>query len=1234
MQGEYMDACPLLGRLITVSQSLLYRLQQNKRNQQLTSQQARQIAAQRQTLIARQAGTRTNNFSNAQQSPQYLRQPSLSLAQDHQRSRQQVPRESAGSPQQATLTTSQQSLVPQQQSFLQSQQPSVLQQPLQSLYDQQKQSIQALQQSLYDQKQSIQAAKQPRYDQQQSSQAAQQPRYDQQQSSQAAQQPRYDQQPSSQAAQQPQYDQQPSSQAAQQPLYDQPQSSQAAQQPRYDQQQSSQAAQQPRYDQQQSSQAAQQPLYDQQQSSQAAQQPLYDQQQSSQAAEKPLYDQQQSSQAAQQPLYDQQQSSQAAQQPLYDQQQSSQAAQQPLYDQQQSSQAAQQPLYDQQPSSQVSQASFSDQSHLTQVSNLNVHEADQLSVVTQQGVSGSSAPQQQQPQPMYSSDNQPLQSQYTQPQGGQQGENAGLDLLSFGALNSGLHTIQEQGQPQQVPNHSSQQTIVQSQSLTGPQPIQNHHTQGLATVVQGQSQIGQGQVSGVPSAQPQYKQVFYLDSEEKMLQRTIQLRASGTASPQQSLQQHISVQPQQVNGPAQTLHVSAASPSQETLTAPVQPQSQGVNPTHHGHHQASQDPRFKEFHRVEFMRWETTKGFRDRLLSLQDQLKQFRNNSMAQEELNQKQGLNLSYTLCNELSKFNPSNSLSTEEVTQLNLLSNNRRRAVRAVWGGGARRGAHAGRRCGHERLGRVLQPNYRVCCVTPCSRCFTFCSCHCSSSCCSSLLSSSRSSSCCGCSFSSCSFWCWSRLRCSCGSSCCRSSCGCSCSCSSVAPAVPVAGSAVSPVNAFVVSVVSAVGAAVETNTSTTTGTTTTTNTTNTTVTPSTTPTPSAAGGLLGSNLLSGGKSPFFIYVLRSGGAGGGSSPLIVAAPGMSDLSSLLETITQTTPATPIQPRELTVAVPPVTPPTRFHSLETITKTTPATPIQPREVTVAVPPVTSPTRFHSLETITQTTPATPVQPREVTVAVPPVTPPTVTSLEMAESAVPTMSPAGSDPQGPARWPSLYPTCSGPRQSPINIQTSNVSFRGFKGIALNFQPQTTSFSVKFDGYTVKMKPQSKMYVQGVGLPGQTYTVGDVHFHWSSVNLHGSEHSVDGVLFPLEHTVDSDVFRRYPYSILLTLKFSADDEVPIRGLDLRQLLPPRLDRFFRYHGSMTTPPCRENVTWTVCEHVQTVSSAQFRVFQNLRRVRLAGDDPVIDNTRPVQIANGRTVISTNPIFSQAPVSWG
>lgn len=52
-------------------------------------------------------------------------------------------------------------------------------------------------------------------------------------------------------------------------------------------------------------------------------------------------------------------------------------------------------------------------------------------------------------------------------------------------------------------------------------------------------------------------------------------------------------------------------------------------------------------------------------------------------------------------------------------------------------------------------------------------------------------------------------------------------------------------------------------------------------------------------------------------------------------------------------------------------------------------------------------------------------------------------------------------------------------------------------------------------------------------------------------------------------------------------------LMLDQLLPNDLDHFFKYSGSLTTPPCSESVTWIVFREISGVSVEQMNSFRSL-----------------------------------------
>ncbi|MOA27760.1 Carbonic anhydrase precursor [compost metagenome] len=69
-------------------------------------------------------------------------------------------------------------------------------------------------------------------------------------------------------------------------------------------------------------------------------------------------------------------------------------------------------------------------------------------------------------------------------------------------------------------------------------------------------------------------------------------------------------------------------------------------------------------------------------------------------------------------------------------------------------------------------------------------------------------------------------------------------------------------------------------------------------------------------------------------------------------------------------------------------------------------------------------------------------------------------------------------------------------------------------------------------------------------------------------------------------------------------------LDLNKLLPKN-KTYWRFSGSLTTPPCSEGVTWVVLKNPMTLSATQLEKFTHTMHH---------DNNRPVQSLHGRVVV--------------
>ncbi len=192
----------------------------------------------------------------------------------------------------------------------------------------------------------------------------------------------------------------------------------------------------------------------------------------------------------------------------------------------------------------------------------------------------------------------------------------------------------------------------------------------------------------------------------------------------------------------------------------------------------------------------------------------------------------------------------------------------------------------------------------------------------------------------------------------------------------------------------------------------------------------------------------------------------------------------------------------------------------------------------------------------------------------------------------------GPKSWHRLdrsYRVCqSGKEQSPINIP---ASWELQKDI-LSFYA-TAGFGVIDNGHSIEMRPRQ---VQHVFINGQRYDLVNLHFH------NPSEHYLAGAFYPMEmhlvHRSQSgqvaviavfvDVGAHHPEIAKIQdyMPESVGNAVEPRDLELdfKALLPEFLEAY-RYYGSLTTPPCTENVLWSVLRTPIKISNQQLEIFR-------------------------------------------
>jgi len=213
--------------------------------------------------------------------------------------------------------------------------------------------------------------------------------------------------------------------------------------------------------------------------------------------------------------------------------------------------------------------------------------------------------------------------------------------------------------------------------------------------------------------------------------------------------------------------------------------------------------------------------------------------------------------------------------------------------------------------------------------------------------------------------------------------------------------------------------------------------------------------------------------------------------------------------------------------------------------------------------------------------------------------------------------------WGELDPefqTCqAGQAQSPINIEGSGFSLDVGN---LDFNYQDTPLTIVNNGRTIRVDYQ----------PGSRLTLDDLQYELLQFHFHQpSEHLIAGKPADMEaHFVHKNkatgdlvvlavlmssgeankalgkIWQRIPNSD------SQAERVSDLTINALQLLPENSRRYYRYQGSLTTPPCSEIVTWLVLKQSVEISRSQIANFLAV----------IGSNARPVQALNQRTLLES------------
>jgi carbonic anhydrase len=211
----------------------------------------------------------------------------------------------------------------------------------------------------------------------------------------------------------------------------------------------------------------------------------------------------------------------------------------------------------------------------------------------------------------------------------------------------------------------------------------------------------------------------------------------------------------------------------------------------------------------------------------------------------------------------------------------------------------------------------------------------------------------------------------------------------------------------------------------------------------------------------------------------------------------------------------------------------------------------------------------------------------------------------------------GPANWARLSPEfadCDGENQSPINL----TGFVEADLRPIDFAYQPGGSRVLNNGHTVQVD-----YAEGSSI-----VVDDIRFDLKQFHFHApSENLIEGKSFPMEaHFVHADTDGNLAVVSVMFIEGKANDtlaqtwaHMPVHAGDKHALptpvaadglLPSNRD-YYRFNGSLTTPPCSEGVRWLVMKEQVSVSKQQIQEFSKVMHH---------PNNRPVQPKNARSVL--------------
>jgi carbonic anhydrase len=209
---------------------------------------------------------------------------------------------------------------------------------------------------------------------------------------------------------------------------------------------------------------------------------------------------------------------------------------------------------------------------------------------------------------------------------------------------------------------------------------------------------------------------------------------------------------------------------------------------------------------------------------------------------------------------------------------------------------------------------------------------------------------------------------------------------------------------------------------------------------------------------------------------------------------------------------------------------------------------------------------------------------------------------------------KGPDHWASLKPefaTCKGKAQSPLNLVWKKPSKKSPR-LDFSYSASTAQIDNSNNALSVKLTGSNQLL-----LNGKVFALDHIEFHSPS------EHQLSKTPLTMEMELIHKAIEGNKMAVVSVFAIegkenplfseiwaqAATPNAPFQ-MDPSRVIPPN-KTYYRYKGSLTTPPCNEDVEWVVFNTPMELSAEQIAAYRS----------KFAPNSRPLQSPNGRKVLN-------------